>query len=295
MSPILESVESFQYIIDNTIEITLSSLSFAQKCNIYAKSKNKKISVHLFFDLGMGREGFLYRDYKKVLDECKNLSGINIKGVMIHFPVADSANDMHVKYTEKMIKKFYEIQQYYYSLFGATDIIFHSANSGSTTRYSESFFDMIRPGIAIYGYPEYDNNFGLKPVMQFSSRVNLIKKYPKSHSIGYGCTYKTQTENEYIALVPIGYGDGLLRSLGGRFSVYIKGKQYKNIGRISMDQCTFLVDEKIEEGDEVVFIGGTSWEDNNAESLANIADTISYEILCSLGNSSRAQHKYLYE
>jgi len=153
---------------------------------------------------------------------------------------------------------------------------------------------MIRPGIASYGYPEHNFGLQLKPVMELKTKISLIKKYPKGHCIGYGCTYKTQEESENIGIVPIGYGDGLSRSLSNKLTLIINGRKEKSLGRLSMDQFATSVGKNTQVGDEVIIIGSKGKIFTSVYDVASKSDTITYEVLCNLGNAKRIRHEYVY-
>jgi alanine racemase len=159
--------------------------------------------------------------------------------------------------------------------------------------HKDSVFDMIRPGIAVYGYFSPDLNIKLEPVMEIESELTLIKVFPAGHSIGYGRTYKVNRK-ERIGIVPLGYGDGLIRGLSNKLTPIINGKKAQSVGRISMDQFAVRVQNNAKVGDKVYIIGGNKNVKNTAADMAEQCGTISYEILCDIGNSKRVSHEYIY-
>ena len=303
-TPILILAQSFlgpeqiSYIVKNNIEKTISDISLLKTLDTDAKKQNKTASIHLKVDTGMGRLGVLAKDIPSIVKEIQKCNHVRLKGVMTHFPVADSPLPKDIAYTQRQITNFEDVKKQILSITKNNDIIFHAANSGGTLEHPSSLFDMIRPGIATYGYPEpYGNGLSLKlePVMQITSHISLIKSYPKGHSIGYGRTY-VSAGKELVGVVPIGYADGLDRRLGGgTFTPILNKKKTLSVGRISMDQFCVKVGRKTKEGDEIILLGKSGKLSNTAQDIAGKIGTISYEVLCNLGNSKRMRHEYFYQ
>ena len=164
--------------------------------------------------------------------------------------------------------------------------LIHSANSGAVIGYPDSYsqiFNMVRPGIMIYGYYpsiEQKRDLDLKPVMEFKTRVSFIKTVEKDTPISYGLTYKTHKKTQ-IATLPVGYADGYSRLLSNKGSVCINNKIYPIVGRVCMDLCLvdLGMDSDIKENDEVILFGpGSGCMD--AEEIAKKMNTISYEVTC---------------
>lgn len=285
-----------KYIVQNNIEQAISDEEVLNALEVESKKQKKVSKIHLMVDTGMGRCGVLANNTPTLLEKVKKSKNIQLAGIMTHFSVADSPNPEHIKYTKKQIDIFTKLKNKIAVEIPKNSIIFHAANSGGTLEHIKSLFDMIRPGIATYGYPEpYGNglSLGLEPIMQVTSKVALIKKYKKNYSIGYGRTYKTSKE-EFIAIVSVGYADGLSRLVSNKFKPIINRKKVRGVGRISMDQFSVLVDKKVKINDEVIIIGKSGNKFSTARDIALAADTISYEVLCNLGNAKRMKHKYYY-
>lgn len=264
---------------ENNISIVVSSIETLKKCKNFPGLK-----IHLSVDTGMGREGMFPEEIPQAL---KIISPNSLAGIMTHFAVSDESDEESKQFTQIQIENFKKIKTLVKEQYPEQKICFHSSNSGGTLNHPSSIFNMIRPGIAVYGYPEGENSLNLQPVMHAHSYIDLIKTYPKDHSIGYGRTYQT-SENERIGIIPVGYGDGLFRNLSGKISPFINGKYQPSCGRISMDQFAISLDKNDTEGDRVEIIGLHC----TAQTLANHAGTISYEILCNLGNGPRAEKVY---
>lgn len=299
-TPILILGQSFcegkhlKTIVENEIEQEISDEELLHSLNTGAKKLNKIAKIHLSIDTGMGRDGILFDNISPFLDKIQKCKNIQLVGVMTHFSIADVNDKFSIKYTSNQIELFTRAKNMIIGKF-SSDIIFHASNSAGTIEHFTSIFDMIRPGIASYGYPEHDFGLQLKPVMELKTRISLIKKYPRGHCIGYGCTYKAKKENEYIGIAPIGYGDGLNRLLSNRLDIIINGKKEKSVGRISMDQFTVTVGKNTKVGDEIIIIGDYGEISLSAYNIAPQIDSITYEVLCNLGNSRRMRHKYIYK
>lgn len=287
--------EDIKYIIKNNIEQSVSDKELLFLIDEVTFELKKIARIHVNIDTGMGRLGVLAEEALSLFEEIKKCKNIKLVGVMTHFPVSDSPDEEHIAYTKQQIDKFSELKNKIIEEFGE-DILFHTANSGATLEHPK-IFDMIRPGIATYGYPEQFGSglkLGLEPIMEVSSKITLIKDYPKGHYIGYGRTYVTK-EKEKIGVVPIGYADGLFRSFSNKLTPILNGKKTISVGRISMDQFCVKVDDKTKVGDKVLIIGKEDDVSNNAHDMARIAGTITYEIICSLGKANRLKHVYVYE
>lgn len=265
---------------------------FIDQLNEVAISMHRKIPVHLKIDTGMGRVGCSPEDAKKLAKKITQTEGLYLEGVCTHLACADSLKDDDKNYTKNQIKKFNfavnEIKRE-----GINPGILHCSNSGAIFLHPDAHFDMVRPGIVIYGYSSCAKELGikLKPVMEFSSQIVAIKHFNKGETVSYDRTW-TATEDCDIGVVPAGYADGLVRRLSPGLEVAINGKMFPVVGRICMDQCMVLLGKNhdVKRWDKVVFFGP---EENckTAEDLANQINTISYEILC--GVNKRVPRIYI--
>ncbi len=170
----------------------------------------------------------------------------------------------------------------------------HTANSGAILDMPNSYFDMVRPGIALYGYfpsLKTTESIRLKPVMSLYSKIATISKLSKGDSVGYGRLF-TAKENIKCGTVPIGYADGLLRGLSNKLNVIIGNKLYPQIGRVSMDRISInLNNSRVKNNSNVTLIGKAKDHVINAWDWSKSLDTIPYEITC--GISKRVPRKYV--
>ncbi|PLX15334.1 MAG: alanine racemase [Candidatus Muiribacterium halophilum] len=275
--------EEIPYLIKNNIECAVYSTSFLKKAQEEAKKQNKTFYFHLKIDTGMGRVGVLPHELQEFLNIYKNSTNTKLKGVMTHFPVSDERNK---SFTKEQIKKFRECVE----TIKENNIdpgILHTANSGAIIDLPETYFDMVRPGIMMYGYypsSETTQSVTIKPVMTLVSKILHIKKVKSNTPISYGSTYHT-FDNSYIATIPVGYGDGYDRSLSNRGKVCCKGLEYKIAGRVCMDQ--FMIDlgnnpAKITIEDDVVLFGTYKGSHISLYYLCSLLNTITYEPLCNV-------------
>ena len=260
------------------------SLEYAQALNEQLKGLHRRVRVHLKLDTGMSRLGFFAYDHPEILDQLKIVAGLEnllIEGVFTHFPVADSLNPTDEAFTRKQFQRFMEM----ISAMNACGIqpeIRHCCNSGGTILYPEYALDMVRPGIATYGvHPsaELTDRIELKPVMSLHSTIFQIRDYEPDISVSYGRAYTT-SRRERIAVVGIGYADGLSRSFSGKISFRLHGKTVPQVGRICMDMCMVDISNVPEArvGDTITVFG----ENQGVEALADQLNTIPYEILCGI-------------
>ena len=272
------------------------SLEYARQLEERLSGTNYRLNVHIKLDTGMGRIGFL-TETPSFEDEIKALSALShlhFEGAFMHFCAADSKAPEDVSFTKKQYERFQNALQIL-KKHGICPEITHCANSGATLLYPEYAMDMARPGIALYGCAPSKDCEGilpLRPVMSLRTTVAQIRTLPEGTSVSYGRTYTTEREMR-VAVLPIGYADGLPRKLSGSVSFFINGKALPVLGRICMDMC--MVDAtnapELQVGDVLTLFGtddgGTV---RPIERLADGADTIQYELLCQV--SKRIARRY---
>jgi alanine racemase len=250
--------------------------------NNKARQRGKKLTVHIKVDTGMGRIGISHYDAYRLVKRIYSLKHLNVEGIFTHFAFAD----MNREFT------FYQIDLFDKLLKGlrreGVNIpLVHAANSMGVLDYKNSHFNMVRPGLVIYGlYPKAKKELKVKlnPVLSLKTRVVFVKKVPAGVGISYGHEYITKKTANIVTL-PIGYGDGYPRNLSNKAPVLIKGKRFKISGRICMDQIMVDVgNTRVRIGDEAVLIGVQGKNMITTEELANLSNTIPYEIVCGLGS-----------
>lgn len=277
-------ISQFDLAIKYDITQAIYNLESAKAFSKAAENLNKKGTIHIKVDSGMGRIGFLPKD-ESIDDiiEISKLPNVNVEGIFTHFAKADETDK---KYTTFQYDKFmYVVNEL--EKRGLSIPIKHVSNSAAIIDIPDYNLNMVRAGIMLYGYYPSDevnkDKVKLLPAMSLKAKVSNVKTVPKGTGISYGWIYITEKESK-IATIPIGYADGFTRMLSSKTEAYIKGKRVPIVGRICMDQCmmdvTQLDDVKI--GDEVVLFG---YEKGalDADDIAKKLNTISYEILCMVG------------
>jgi len=266
----------FEY--DLTVSVCDEELSAA--LDKKARLLRKQAKVHIKVDTGMGRIGIVHYDAYKLVRKIYGLKNIKVEGIFTHFAFAD----MNKRFTFYQIDLFDKLVKRLVSA-GIDIPLVHAANSMGVLNYKHSHFNMVRPGLVIYGlYPKENLKINLKPVLSLKTKVIFVKKVPAGCGISYGHEYVTQRPTRIVTL-PIGYGDGYPRNLSNKAPVLIGGKRFRICGRICMDQIMVDVgNTPVRIEDEVVLIGTQGKNRITAEELAELSGTIPYEIVCGLGS-----------
>ncbi len=248
-----------------------------------AGAKQKRVSIHVKVDTGMGRMGVAPEKLATFLDECSTYPEIRIAGVCSHFPRADE-NDLTFSRTQ--VELFLKMKE---ETKDCKVGMYHIANSAAIFALPGALNDAVRPGISMYGLKpspamEVAGLEDLKPVMSLTSQITYLKEVEAETGISYGHTYHTDSP-ALIATIPVGYGDGINRLLSNKLEVIVGGRRCHQIGRICMDQCMIDVTPlrgEVHLGDEVVLIGNQGNEAIIADELAAKQGTINYEIVTSI-------------
>jgi alanine racemase len=242
-----------------------------------------QLKVHLKVDTGMGRLGFLAAEADQWIGAIKQAKSLHIQGVFSHFSHAESVQG---DYTQKQLQIFKRVLGQIRSASVVPDLV-HLANSAATITLPAAYFDMVRPGLMLYGVypsPNMKEQISLKPVLSWKSKILQLKNVPSGTSVSYGQTYVTQRES-LIATLPIGYADGYPRLLSNRGEALVRGQRARIAGRVCMDLTMIDVTDirNVRQGDEVVLLGRQGAAEISADEIAAWANTISYEILTSIG------------
>ena len=263
-------------------EITQTVMSKSALASIQdsARRVGKTAPVHLKVDTGMGRMGIPAKQAPDLIEAIHASPDVRLTGIYTHFATADEPDQSEV---------FEQLALFKSILPESDDIVCHAANSAAIIDFPETHFNMVRPGLSVYGcHPsEYlSNDIGLKPCMSVRAKLIAVKHVRQGSRSGYGLTHEYSRDSR-IGIVPIGYGDGYFRCLSGKAIVRINGEDAPVCGRVSMDQMivdvTDIVDAKV--GDEVEVISSDPKAPNCVENLARLAGTIPYEITCHLGHN----------
>lgn len=280
-------------VINNGFIQTVYSYDTAKKLSDAASALGKKAVIHIKIDTGMGRIG--YRVNEESADEIVKISklpNIDVNGMFTHFSTADEADKA---YTLEQYNKFVKMNDMLEER-GLHIPVKHAANSAAIMDFDNMMFNMVRPGIILYGaYPSDEvkkENLSLSPAMSIKTHVSYVKDVNEGDSISYGRKY-TAPSKRRIATIPVGYADGFIRAYSKGGKVLIRGEYAPIVGRICMDQ--FMVDvtdiDGVEVNDEVVLMGKQGDKEITADFIASVLDTINYEVFCTL--SKRVPRQYI--
>jgi len=294
--------EEIPQIIGAALIPFVSDNEFASILNDEAEAKKIKLPVHIKIDTGMGRLGCSAENALSLARHVDSCRALELAGTATHFAAADSADEQDINYTQEQLARFKQaIEQI--KAAGFDPGIVHAANSGGVILHPDTWLDMVRPGILLYGYKtaeEKDAPFAhrqksanfeplqVQPVMELKTALALIKQIKKGESVSYGRTW-TAPQDTFIGILPLGYADGLPRLASNKWQAVIGGEVYPLIGRICMDQCCIDLGTnlKVRRWEETTVFGGCG---KDAAALAKVVDTIPYEVTCSIGNRVRREY-----
>lgn len=279
---VLGYTPEYQYadVVEHGITQTIFNLDQAKALSAASAAAGKPVKAHLKVDTGMGRLGVRPEDAADAAVSMAALPGLELEGVFTHFATADSKDPT---YTKRQFAAFCSALEAIAGR-GLNIPIRHCANSATTLNYPEMHLDMVRVGVALYGLWPSDETarpIEITPVMRFKTKIAQLKEVPAGTCISYGCTFIADKPSR-IATMPVGYADGLSRSLTGKAEVVIKGKRAPMAGRICMDQCIADVSDipGLKEGDDVLIFGGPELL---SDEVAAHLGTINYEVVCVVG------------
>ena len=252
-----------------------------------------KLKIHIKVDTGMSRLGYLCEGehfehgIDGIVNVCK-LPNLDAEGIFTHFAVSDEEGEECKEYTDHQLELFKSVITEVEKKSGKAFLLHHCANTGATVNRPDSYMDMVRPGLLLYGYGEFAKALGLKPVMSMKTTVSTIKVYLKGTKISYGGIYTT-TGKTRMGVVPYGYADGFMRCLSNKYSFMTEEGAVRQRGRICMDMCMIDLTDKysIDVGSEIEIFG----ENNPIETMAEMAGTIPYELVCAV--SKRVHRVYI--
>lgn len=272
------------------ISQTVFSLEYAEELNAHAADAGVSLPIHVKLDSGMGRLGFDCKhgvsDTVEAVARVAAMPHLCPEGIFTHFALADGGEEGKA-YTDRQYRCFRETVDALAAR-GVSFPICHAANSAGLLDFPDYRLDMVRAGIVLYGVApsaQVKNMPPLRPVMSLRAVISQVKTLCEGDTVSYGCTFRAP-RNMRVAVVPVGYADGYLRRCGeGGAYMLLHGKRAPIVGRICMDQLMLDVSEipEAKASDVVTVIGEDGDETMTADLLAEISDTIPYEILCSVG------------
>ena len=272
--------EQAKEVVRHDIIQTVCDLSICESLSKVADRLNKQAKVHVKIDTGMGRIGVRYDEAARFVKSIVQLPHLAIEGVFTHFAAAGTDE----AFTELQLERFNSAISRLDGI-GIHIPLKHAANSTAVLGLPSSYFNMVRPGLMVYGlYPSGSSReIDLKPALSLKTRVVYLKEVPAGWSISYGRTYITE-KPAVVASLAIGYGHGYSRRLSNNGEAIIRGMRAPIIGTVCMDQCLCDVTHvpSVSIGDEAVLIGRQGDEEITADEVAQKAGTISYEVLCAI-------------
>jgi len=297
MTPILVLGGVFDRQASDLLSLDLTPVVYAmpqaQGFSKAAEKLGRRMSVHVKVDTGMGRVGMRPDEAVEFIRALGSLPGIELEGIMTHLADADGADR---SFTEHQVRLFKSVVDRVKEEGGITFPLVHASGSAGIIDYGPALFNMVRPGIMLYGCYPSERMKGLadlRPVLSFKTTVMHIKRVDEGVSISYGRKFYTKRPS-LIATLPVGYADGLSRGLSNKGHVLIGGRKAPIVGRVCMDMTMVDVTdlEAVSIGDEAVIIGRQGDAEITAADVADLLDTISYEVLC--GISARVPRVYKY-
>jgi len=279
--------EEVHKVVRSKLAQAVASIKLLEALDYEAGRASMKVNVHIKLDTGMARIGIKPEDAVSFARKVRSFKNLNLEGVFSHFATADEKDKAFSKHQLQLF------EQAINDLHAAGIEIpkRHIANSAALLDLPESYYDMVRPGIMIYGlYPsrEVSHSIELKPAMTFKTKISAVKVVPPGTPISYGRTFITK-RRATVATLPVGYADGYSRLLSNHAEVLIKGRRVPVIGTVCMDMCMIDVSniEDVQPGDEVILFGG----DLTVDEIAAKIGTINYEVVCAV--SKRVPRIYI--
>jgi alanine racemase len=274
--------------IDRSISLALFNYEIAPQYEEAARSCSGKLNVHIKIDTGMGRLGIFPDKAADFVVAVSKMEKVNVEGLFTHFASADEPNktttaDQNIRF-KRVLRELESV--------GIRPSIIHAANSAATLYHSDTWYDAVRPGIAIYGMDpstEAPLPSGFEPALTWKTRLTSVKMLPAGSGVSYNHRYIT-SKDELIGATAVGYADGFRRKLGN--IALINGVRVEQAGNVCMDQTMFKLENvpNPKVGDEVVLIGSQGNERIRAEEIATSWNTIDYEVVCGL--SARVPRYY---
>ncbi len=272
---------AFVSAVENDIQLSIFTKEHINSCIHAYERLNKKPSVHIKVDTGMHRIGIPYRSVPDFIKEVLNIEEIELKGIFSHLACAENR-----EITEKQKQRWESLIS---RIENGDNYILHLVNTAGMIGYDDLNYDMVRVGIGIYGlFPDLQDKIAGKPdlkqVMSLKGRITYIKEISEGSGISYGYSYIADKKIVKIATIPVGYADGVPRSLSNKIYGIINGHKVRQVGNITMDQMMFDVTkiDNIKIGDIVTLLGEDNGEFIPIDNWAGKLNTINYEITCRL-------------
>jgi alanine racemase len=282
------SVSDLDGIVDHTLTPTVSTPAAARALEALAVRRRVVLSCHLKIDTGMNRLGFRHDNLQRTMPGVIGCPHLKVEAVYTHFATADEPES---PFFEEQRRRFERATAALGSM-GLRNVPRHAANSAALLRDARTWYDLVRPGLLLYGIvpPPLASSVPLRPGLSLTSRIVAVKGMRPGEGEGYGLRWTAEGPRT-IAVVPAGYADGLDTRLSGRGSVLVRGRRVPVVGAVSMDMLSIDVTGlDVDPGDEVVLIGRQGTEEITAREMAASIGAIPWEIVCRLG--ARIERQY---
>ena len=286
-TPVCDAQRLARYNISQAVFSQEYAAALSAQCAEYGCVCN----IHIKCDTGMSRIGFMCQQFPRDNDSIEEicsacaLPNLRAEGLFTHFCVSDESDGGRA-FTERQYQNFRYVADALRQR-GLTIPLCHCSNSGAIEDYEQTYCDMVRAGIILYGLspsPKLAGKLDLQPAMTLKTTVAYVKALRAGSDISYGRTF-TAPKDMKIATVPIGYADGYVRQNAGEGYMLVNGRRAKIVGRICMDQTMLDVTDidGVAVGDEVIVFGNGKYGEPTADSIAKNTDTINYEVVCLVG------------
>ncbi len=274
--------EAAPKVLELGLTPTVYTEEYAEALSRACASRGAALPVHMKVDTGMHRVGVAPAQAVRLAESLRRLPGLELEGVYTHLAMASQPGH---PFTAEQLRVFEgviaEMQRK-----GIEVGLRHVAASGAALSLPASRMDMIRLGIAMYGLlpgKDYQGSIDLRPALSLRTRICHVFRARKGEGVSYGLTYRCPRDS-WLAVLPLGYADGLSRSLSNRWEVLIGGRLYPQVGTICMDLCMVdLGEDRYAPGEEVTVVGGCGEESIGVERMAELLGTINYEVVCDMG------------
>jgi len=267
--------------LEHDLMLTASSVTRLEQIEAIAASMGRQAQVHLKIDTGMERVGIHYYSAEQLLEASLRCPHVAVRGIYSHFANSDAADLAHARL---QLERFHEVLRFYERRSLPVPLR-HMANSAAILQLPEANFDLVRPGILLYGVypsPHVPQTVNVKPALAWKSRVVYFKVVQPGHPVSYGSTWQSEHPVRLVT-VPVGYGDGYFRSMSNCAEVLLGGRRYPQVGTICMDQLMVNIEQdSAYNGDEVILVGEAEGACIRVEDLAQWAGTIPYEVLTNI-------------
>ncbi|MDQ7064246.1 MAG: alanine racemase [candidate division KSB1 bacterium] len=275
--------EQIPEFLEHHLELTVSNDEQLRWLRDAAARARRPVPVHVKFDTGMGRVGFPWEQAPDVFQRLRECPNVQFVGLMTHFSTADEADK---SFAREQLLRFQAVIDAARRLHVPFQY-WHAANSAAILDLPETWFNLVRPGVMMYGYypsDEVSHSVKLEPVLRWTSRILQVKTVEPGTPVSYGRTWEADRATT-VATVPVGYADGYRRSLSNRMHALVRGRRVPVVGRVCMDMIMLDLgpDAKAAPGDEVVLLGQQGDAQIDMTEFCRALDTIPYEITCMIG------------